>query len=92
MNHLIALILLTWTVPTFAGLYLDWGLGVPLFPQEGYIPDIYGIVGFGYSHPIDDILSVEVGFEHRSITGNDVCNNGECSGDNAIETKLRLEW
>lgn len=75
-----------------AGPYIEVGLGVPLNPDYGYIPDQYGIFSAGYRHHVDAILSVDIGFDHRSLTGSDHCNNGECDGTNAIEAKVRLEW
>ena len=77
-----------------AGLYVEAGLGVPLWVESGYTPDAYGLVGFGYNHPIDDVLSFQLGFEHRSLTDSDKgqCPHEDCYGDNAIEGKFRLEW
>jgi len=74
-----------------AGPYLEVGLGVPLDPNTGYIPDQYGILSVGYIERITPRLSLDVGFHHRSLTGEDNCNN-TCKGDNAIEAKFRLEW
>ena len=80
--------------PINAGAYLETGLGVPLDPDHGYIPDLYGILGVGYSHHIDSVVSVDIGYTHRSSTGTDggKCGEDRCKGDHAIETKLRLEW
>lgn len=74
-----------------AGLYLELGLGVPLNPDSGYMPDQYGVLSVGYIHRIDDVFILDVGFDHRSLTATDVCPRHPC-GDNAIEAKLRLEW
>lgn len=75
-----------------AGPYIEVGLGVPLSPDTGYMPDQYGIASFGYNHHVDAIASIDIGFMHRSLTGSDHCHNDNCNGDNAIETKLRFEW
>jgi hypothetical protein len=77
-----------------AGPYIEVGLGVPLTPDTGYIPDQYGIAGFGYVHHIDHVASIDIGFEHRSLTGTDAnaCPHTNCNGDNAIAAKLRFEW
>ena len=87
-KYLLALI----SLPVHAGIYVDAGLGVPLSPETGYTPDMYGIAGIGYIHRVDKVLSLDLGLVHRSLTGNDYCNNGKCNGDNAVETKIRLEW
>ena len=77
-----------------AGPYIEVGLGVPLDPDTGYIPDQYGIAGFGYVHHIDYFASIDIGFQHRSLTGTDVnaCPHTKCTGDNVIAAKLRFEW
>ena len=79
-----------------AGLYVEAGIGVPLSPETGYIPDSYGLAGFGYIHHIDEVLSFDLGFIHRSQTSDDIGDCGyegyDCHGDNAIEGKFRLEW
>ena len=75
-----------------AGPYIELGLGVPLFPESGYIPDQYGIIDVGYIHRIDEMLSLDIAFGHRSLTGIDHCHQDNCAGDNVIETKIRLEW
>jgi hypothetical protein len=77
-----------------AGLYIEAGLGVPLSPETGYIPDQYGVFNFGYNHPIDDTLSFDLAYKHRSLTGKDdgQCASEDCNGDNAIEGLFRLEW
>lgn len=75
-----------------AGPYIELGLGVPLFPDSGYIPDGYGIASVGYIHRLDNEAAIDVGFAHRSLTGSDTCHDNNCNGDNAIEAKLRLEF
>ena len=75
-----------------AGVYIDIGLGVPLTPDSGYMPDMYGIAAIGYVHQFDNIVSLDLGLVHRSLTGTDPCHDNNCYGDNAIETKIRLEW
>lgn len=75
-----------------AGPYIELGLGVPLTPETGYIPDQYGLAGFGYTHYLDNVASIDIGFEHRSVTGADTCHNDNCYGDNAIAAKLKFEW
>lgn len=75
-----------------AGPYAELGLGVPLFPEYGYTPDMYGVVGIGYLHQIDKLVALDVSFVHRSLTGTDPCNNNNCRGDNSVETKLRYTW
>jgi hypothetical protein len=90
MKFLSALLLFPMTAA--AGPYIEWGLGVPLKPVTGYTPDMYGILSAGYRHNITHMLSIDLQFAHRSLTTADYCNNGYCDGDNAIETKFRLEW
>lgn len=78
-----------------AGIYLEAGLGVPMMPEKGYISDTYGVFSMGYNHPIDDRLSFDLGFQHRSLTGAEGgCGQSEkeCYGLNGIEAKFRLEW
>lgn len=77
-----------------AGPYIEIGLGVPLSPDTGYIPDQYGIAGFGYVHHLDRVASIDIGFHHRSLTGTDIkaCPHTKCLGDDAIEVKLKFEW
>ena len=75
-----------------AGPYIELGIGIPLFPESGYIPDQYGIIDVGYTHRIDEMLSLDIAFGHRSLTGIDHCHQDHCAGDNVIETKVRLEW
>ena len=78
-----------------AGLYVEAGLGVPLAPEAGYIPDQYGVFNFGYNHPIDDVLSFDLSYQHRSLTGAEQpCGTSEnrCYGLNAIEGRFRLEF
>lgn len=79
-------------MPVSAAPYIELGLGVPLFPDSGYIPDSYGIASVGYEYKIDNRFSIDMSFGHRSLTGIDDCNNNKCSGDNVIETKLRIEF
>jgi len=74
-----------------AGPYIEAGVGVPISPNTGYIPDGYGLISAGYSHYIDERLSFSLGFYHRSVTGKDNCSS-VCYGDNTIEAKVRLEW
>ena len=74
-----------------AGLYIEAGLGIPLYPESGYIPDQYGIASVGYTAPLSNIASVSIAFDHRSLTGVDTCHK-TCNGDNAIAAKLRFEW
>ncbi len=96
MYKYITLLLLLLTSNVYAGPYIELGLGNPLFPDNGYIPDTYGIVGFGYKHNLDNFASIQIGFEHMSLTGSDLqqCGDGtvDCYGDNLIEAKLRFEW
>lgn len=87
-----ALIACLYSHTLFAGPYIEVGIGVPLLPESGYIPDSYGIAAFGYKHHIDETLTFDVAAVHRSLTGSDYCNNDNCYGDNAIETKFILEW
>ena len=75
-----------------AGPYIEIGVGVPLSPDSGYIPDQYGIASIGYITPLNNIASVSIAFDHRSLTGSDYCHGGNCNGDNAIAAKLRFEW
>ena len=75
-----------------AGPYIELGVGIPLFPESGYIPDQYGIIDVGYIHRIDEMLSLDIAFGHRSLTGYDNCHDNKCDGDNVVETKIRLEW
>lgn len=80
---------------TIAGPYVEAGIGVPLFPETGYIPDQYGVINFGYNHKIDKVLSFDLAYKHKSLTGsNGTCgtSNDECHGDNLIEGLFRLEW
>ena len=89
-------LILLFSVPAFSGPYIEAGLGVPLNPIGGYIQDQYGIFGVGYTHHVDEIASITIGFEHRSLTGSDhgLCQSadGSCSGDNTVEAKLRFEF
>ena len=87
-------ILLMLALPVQAGPYAEVGLGIPISPQTGYIPDEYAILSIGYLHPIDNVLSIDTGLVHRSETGMNTCNGGpdDCHGDFAIEAKLRYEW
>jgi len=73
------------------GFYLEVGLGVPLTPAQGYIPDLYGVAGAGYVHRFDEVVSLDIGYVHRSLTGVDRCAS-PCKGDNVIETKVRVEF
>ena len=78
-----------------AGPYIEAGLGVPLSPEKGYIPDQYGHFAIGWNHPIDDILSFDLSYQHKSLTGAEhPCGTSDtrCYGLNAIEGKFRLEW
>lgn len=90
------LILALLSTNAFAGPYVELGLGVPLSPDTGYTPDMYGIAALGYIHRFDEIVSLDIGFAHKSLTGTDkgMCGDGtmDCYGDNVVETKLRLEW
>ena len=90
MYKLLPLILLL-PMALNAGPYIEVGLAVPLSPDTGYLPDQYGIAGFGYTHHLDDVASLDIGFQHRSLTGSDYCHE-QCNGDNAIAAKLRFEW
>ncbi len=86
------LILLAFSVN--AGPYIEVGLGVPLTPDTGYIPDSYGVAAVGYVHHVDTMASIDIGLVHRSLTGSDEgeCSLERCYGDNAVEAKLRFEW
>ena len=81
-------------LPTLAisAPYIEVGLGVPLTPDTGYMPDMYGVASFGYVHHLDEVASIDIGFVHRSLTGTDRINDNKDRGDNAIETKLRFEF
>jgi len=83
---------LLFSTTLWGGPYIEVGLAVPLTPGYGYIPNSYGIAAAGYNHAFDDMVSVRIGFVHRSLTGGDDCNNRKCYGDNAIESRLRFEW
>lgn len=87
-----ALTLVLFTNSALSGPYVELGLGVPLFPDQGYITDLYGIVGVGYKHEIDELITLDAGLIHRSLTGTDECGITQCSGDNAVEVKIIWEW
>ena len=80
--------------PANAGPYIDVGMGVPLNPSRGYIPDQYGILGVGYRQYIAGVVTLDIGAHHRSLTDSEVgqCPHKDCMGDNAVEVKLSLEW
>ena len=93
MKRLLALLMLA--PGSHAGIYVEAGLGVPLAPEAGYIPDQYGVFNFGYNHPIDKVLSFDLSYQHKSLTGTEYpCGTSKdhCYGLNAIEGKIRLEW
>ena len=75
-----------------AGPYIEAGLGVPLSPVTGYMPDGYGILSVGYVHRVDSVISFDLAGVHRSLTGPDYCNGGDCNGDNVVEFKARFEF
>ena len=92
MKRLLALLMLA---PNgHAAPYIEVGLGVPLSPETGYIPDQYGILGFGYRQHLKGVVSIDIGAHHRSLTGSEAgkCPHRRCGGDNAVEAKLILEF
>ena len=94
MKILIATVLLATTLTVHAGPYVDLGLGVPISPHTGYIPDQYAIIGVGYISRVNDLISIDAGLHHRSETGSNHCGDvgEECYGDFGVEVKLRYEW
>ncbi len=85
-------IVMLFTTQLYAGPYVEVGLGVPLNPALGYTPDMYAIASAGYVHHFDNVVSLDLGLVHRSLTGSDTCNNNTCLGDNIVEAKIRLEF
>ena len=85
-------LILFFSSTALAGPYIELGIGIPLDPKTGYIPDSYGIIAAGYKEPLTRLVTLDAGFAHISLTAKDICNNNNCSGDNAVEVKVIWEW